>query len=188
MGRSLVGSLGQHQGLLRGHLNICLYLMKRPATPLSKIGMEVMKNSPTEMFITRLSLAGSSPQWYMDVSCGRRGEDCGHYFDDTAYRAGRTTHIVVGSVEILYLVFNGTLPERLFSGPSPFYTCRGTICGGAAIFALMSHARDRNDMSNSVRKKRGYAASARNGSGKKRKNSAEWRRFNQSGDATPPGE
>jgi formate/nitrite transporter FocA (FNT family) len=30
---------------------------------------------------------------------------------------GDTTHIVVGSVEILYLVFNGTLHWSDFSGP-----------------------------------------------------------------------
>jgi formate/nitrite transporter FocA (FNT family) len=31
-----------------------------------------------------------------------------------------TTHIVVGTVEILYLVFNGTLHWSDFSGRSPF--------------------------------------------------------------------
>jgi hypothetical protein len=31
-----------------------------------------------------------------------------------------TTHIVVGTVEILYLVFNGTLHWMTFSGRSPF--------------------------------------------------------------------
>jgi hypothetical protein len=35
-----------------------------------------------------------------------------------------TTHIVVGTVEILYLVFNGTLHWSDFSGRSPFRRCR----------------------------------------------------------------
>ncbi|SUG46653.1 putative transport [Salmonella enterica subsp. arizonae] len=61
---------------------------------------------------------------------------------------GDTTHIVVGSVEILYLVFNGTLPWRDFIWPFALPTLAGNICGGTFIFALMSHAQIRNDMSN----------------------------------------
>lgn len=61
---------------------------------------------------------------------------------------GDTTHIVVGSVEILYLVFNGTLPWSDFLWPFALPTLAGNICGGTFIFALMSHAQIRNDMSN----------------------------------------
>ena len=61
---------------------------------------------------------------------------------------GDTTHIVVGSVEILYLVFNGTLHWSDFIWPFALPTLSGNICGGTFIFALMSHAQIRNDMSN----------------------------------------
>lgn len=58
-----------------------------------------------------------------------------------------TTHIVVGSVEIFYLVFNGTLPWQDFIWPFALPTLAGNICGGTFIFALLSHAQIRNDMS-----------------------------------------
>lgn len=84
----------------------------------------------------------------MDVSCSGCGKDCGDYIDDLAYCLGDTTHIVVGSVEILYLVFNGTLHWSDFIWPFALPTLAGNICGGTFIFALMSHAQIRNDMSN----------------------------------------
>lgn len=59
-----------------------------------------------------------------------------------------TTHIVVGTVEILYLVFNGTLHWSDFFWPFALPTLAGNICGGTFIFALLSHAQIRNDMSN----------------------------------------
>ncbi|EBP5020779.1 hypothetical protein XP02_22075, partial [Salmonella enterica] len=49
---------------------------------------------------------------------------------------------------ILYLVFNGTLPWSDFFWPFALPTLAGNICGGTFIFALMSHAQIRNDMSN----------------------------------------
>jgi len=61
---------------------------------------------------------------------------------------GDTTHIVVGTVEILYLVFNGDIHWSEFIWPFALPTLAGNICGGTFIFALMSHAQIRNDMSN----------------------------------------
>ncbi len=84
----------------------------------------------------------------MDVSCSGCGKDCGDYIDDRLIAPGDTTHIVVGSVEILYLVFNGTLHWSDFIWPFALPTLAGNICGGTFIFALMSHAQIRNDMSN----------------------------------------
>lgn len=84
----------------------------------------------------------------MDVSCSGCGKDCGDYIDDWLIALGDTTHIVVGSVEILYLVFNGTLHWSDFIWPFALPTLAGNICGGTFIFALMSHAQIRNDMSN----------------------------------------
>nr|WP_124322658.1 formate/nitrite transporter family protein [Pseudomonas chlororaphis] len=58
---------------------------------------------------------------------------------------GDFTHIVVGSVEVSYLVFAGELPWRdfwqVFAGP----TLVGNIVGGSFIFALISHAQVRSE-------------------------------------------
>ncbi len=58
---------------------------------------------------------------------------------------GDFTHIVVGSVEVSYLVFAGELPWkdfwRVFAGP----TLVGNIVGGSFIFALISHAQIRSE-------------------------------------------
>lgn len=56
------------------------------------------------------------------------------------------THIVVGSVEIFYLVFNGSLPWQQFIYPFAIPTLAGNIIGGTFIFALISHAQIRSDM------------------------------------------
>ena len=62
--------------------------------------------------------------------------------------AGDLAHIVVGSVEVWYLVFSGALPWQDFLWPFALPTLAGNIIGGTFIFALISHAQIRNDMSN----------------------------------------
>ncbi|MCP2024637.1 UNVERIFIED_ORG: formate/nitrite transporter FocA (FNT family) [Pseudomonas reinekei] len=58
---------------------------------------------------------------------------------------GDFTHIVVGSLEVSYLVFAGELPWKdfwlVFAGP----TLAGNIMGGSFIFALISHAQIRSE-------------------------------------------
>ncbi|MPN62585.1 Inner membrane protein YfdC [bioreactor metagenome] len=80
---------------------------------------------------------------------------------------GDTTHIVVGSVEILYLVFNSTLHWSDFLWPFALPTLAGNICGGTFIFALMSHAQIRNDMSNARKEEARIAAQKRDNAQKK---------------------
>jgi formate-nitrite transporter family protein len=60
---------------------------------------------------------------------------------------GDLAHIVVGSVEVLYLVFNGSISWHEFLWPFALPTLLGNITGGTLIFALISHAQIRNDMS-----------------------------------------
>lgn len=59
---------------------------------------------------------------------------------------GDFTHIVVGSLEVGYLVFAGELPWKdfwlVFAGP----TLVGNIVGGSFIFALISHAQIRSEI------------------------------------------
>jgi formate/nitrite transporter FocA (FNT family) len=58
---------------------------------------------------------------------------------------GDFTHIVVGTLEVSYLVFAGELPWSdfwlVFAGP----TLAGNIIGGSFIFALISHAQIRSE-------------------------------------------
>ncbi len=113
-----------------------------------KIGMEVMKNSPTEMFANAI-ISGwiiATMVWMFPAAGGAKIVVI--ILMTWLIALGDTTHIVVGSVEILYLVFNGTLPWSDFIWPFALPTLAGNICGGTFIFALMSHAQIRNDMSN----------------------------------------
>ena len=64
---------------------------------------------------------------------------------------GDLSHIVVGSVEVWYLVFTGALPWQEFIWPFALPTLAGNIIGGTFIFALLSHAQIRNDMSNKAK-------------------------------------
>lgn len=93
---------------------------------------------------------------------------------------GDTTHIVVGSVEILYLVFNGTLHWSDFIWPFALPTLAGNICGGTFIFALMSHAQIRNDMSNKRKEEARQKAECAETIKKMIKTRCKWRGFKQS--------
>ncbi|KJT83185.1 Formate/nitrite transporter [Salmonella enterica subsp. enterica serovar Heidelberg str. 75-3547] len=149
-----------------------------------KIGMEVMKNSPTEMFANAI-ISGwiiATMVWMFPAAGGAKIVVI--ILMTWLIALGDTTHIVVGSVEILYLVFNGTLPWSDFFWPFALPTLAGNICGGTFIFALMSHAQIRNDMSNKRKEEARLRGERLERERKKRKNSAEWRRFNQSGGAT----
>ncbi|MEC8916138.1 MAG: formate/nitrite transporter family protein, partial [Pseudomonadota bacterium] len=61
---------------------------------------------------------------------------------------GEFTHIIVGSTEVMYLVFSGhaAWTEYLFRFGLP--TLLGNVVGGTFIFALISHAQIRSDSDN----------------------------------------
>jgi formate/nitrite transporter FocA (FNT family) len=111
------------------------------------LGEEVMRHTPGEMFangilagwiiatmVWMFPAAGAAKIWvivlmtYLVAICD-------------------LTHIVVGSVEILYLVFNGAIGWQAFIYPFALPTLAGNIIGGTFIFALISHAQIRNDLS-----------------------------------------
>ncbi|WP_421550359.1 formate/nitrite transporter family protein [Kluyvera intermedia] len=119
----------------------------------TKIGMDVMKNGPTEMFSNAI-ISGwlIATMVWMFPSAGA-AKIVVIILMTWLIALGDTTHIVVGSVEILYLVFNGTLHWSDFIWPFALPTLAGNICGGTFIFALMSHAQIRNDMSNARKEK-----------------------------------
>lgn len=119
----------------------------------TKIGMDVMKNSPTEMFSNAI-ISGwlIATMVWMFPSAGA-AKIVVIILMTWLIALGDTTHIVVGSVEILYLVFSGTLHWSDFIWPFALPTLAGNICGGTFIFALMSHAQIRNDMSTARKEK-----------------------------------
>ncbi|WP_130099730.1 formate/nitrite transporter family protein [Siccibacter turicensis] len=113
-----------------------------------KIGMDVMENTPLEMFsnaiisgwiiatmVWMFPSAGAAKIWVIILMTW-------------LIALADTTHIVVGAVEIFYLVFNGNLHWSEFIWPFALPTLAGNICGGTFIFALLSHAQIRNDMIN----------------------------------------
>lgn len=113
-----------------------------------KIGMDVMKNSPTEMFANAIVSGWLIATMVWMFPAAGAAKIVVIILMTWLIALGDTTHIVVGSVEILYLVFNGTLHWGDFFWPFALPTLAGNICGGTFIFALMSHAQIRNDMSN----------------------------------------
>ena len=113
-----------------------------------KIGMDVMKNTPVEMFSNAIISGWLIATMVWMFPAAGAAKIVVIILMTWLIALGDTTHIVVGSVEILYLVFNGTLHWSDFFWPFALPTLAGNICGGTYIFALMSHAQIRNDMSN----------------------------------------
>lgn len=112
------------------------------------IGMEVMHNTPGEMFANAIISGWIIATMVWMFPAAGAAKIVVIIIMTWLVALGDLTHIVVGSVEILYLVFNGTLHWSEFFWPFALPTLAGNICGGTFIFALISHAQIRNDMSN----------------------------------------
>lgn len=110
------------------------------------ISQEVMHYTPGEMLsnaiisgwiiatmVWMLPAAGAAKLWVIIMMTYLMG-------------IGNVTHIVVGSVEIFYLVFSGHLPWQDYLYPFALPTLAGNIIGGTFIFTLISHAQIRSDM------------------------------------------
>lgn len=132
-----------------------------------KIGMDVMKNSPTEMFANAIVSGWLIATMVWMFPAAGAAKIVVIVLMTWLIALGDTTHIVVGSVEILYLVFTGTLHWGDFFWPFALPTLAGNICGGTFIFALMSHAQIRNDMSNARKEEARIAAQKRDNAQKK---------------------
>ncbi|SFU02740.1 Formate/nitrite transporter FocA, FNT family [Kosakonia arachidis] len=112
------------------------------------IGMDVMKNTPQEMFSNAI-LSGwiiATMVWMFPAAGSAKIVVI--VLMTWLIALADTTHIVVGAVEIFFLVFNGTVHWSEFIWPFALPTLAGNICGGTFIFALLSHAQIRNDMIN----------------------------------------
>lgn len=123
-----------------------------------KIGMGIMKNTPGEMFANAI-ISGwiIATMVWMFPSAGS-AKILVIILMTWLIAMADTTHIVVGTVEVLYLVFNGNIHWSDLFWPFALPTLAGNICGGTFIFALLSHAQIRNDMAQAREKDRSTAA------------------------------
>ncbi|MCX7512220.1 formate/nitrite transporter family protein [Frateuria hangzhouensis] len=109
------------------------------------IGHEVMANTPLQMF-TKGIAAGwliATMVWLMPAA--EHAKITVIVLTTYLIALGGFTHIIVGSVETLYLVFAGSLPFSVFVMHFGLPTLAGNIVGGSCIFALISHAQVRGD-------------------------------------------
>lgn len=113
-----------------------------------EIGIEVMKNTPAEMFSNAIISGWLVATMVWMFPAAGSAKIVVIILMTWVIALADTTHIVVGAVEIFYLVFNGNIPWTDFLWPFAIPTLAGNICGGTFIFALLSHAQIRNDMSN----------------------------------------
>jgi formate/nitrite transporter FocA (FNT family) len=113
-----------------------------------KIGMDVMKNTPGEMFSNAIISGWLIATMVWMFPAAGAAKIVVIILMTWLIALADTTHIVVGAVEIFYLVFNGDVSWHEFLWPFALPTLAGNICGGTFIFALLSHAQIRNDMSN----------------------------------------
>ncbi|UGB39509.1 formate/nitrite transporter family protein [Frateuria soli] len=114
-------------------------------TALLGIGTEVMGNTPLQMF-TKGIVAGwliATMVWL--VPAAEHAKIAVIVLTTYLIALGGFTHIIVGSVETLYLVFAGKLAFGHFVTQFALPTLAGNIIGGSCIFALISHAQVRGD-------------------------------------------
>ncbi|WP_054179341.1 formate/nitrite transporter family protein [Trabulsiella odontotermitis] len=111
------------------------------------IGMKVMENTPGEMFANAIISGWIIATMVWMFPAAGAAKIVVIILMTWLIALADTTHIVVGAVEIFYLIFNGTISWYDFIWPFALPTLAGNICGGTFIFALLSHAQIRNDMS-----------------------------------------
>jgi len=110
------------------------------------IGMKVMENTPTQMFAKAVVSGWIVATMVWMLPSAGNAKILVILLMTWLIAVADTTHIVVGTIEVLYLVFTGALPWQSFIWPFAIPTLLGNICGGTFIFALLSHAQIRMDM------------------------------------------
>ncbi len=108
------------------------------------IGKELMENSPLQMF-TKGVLAG----WLIAILVWllpsvEKTKIAIIVIVTYLIAIGGFTHIIVGTVESLYLVFAGEIAFADFVWHFALPTLAGNVVGGSFIFALISHAQVRS--------------------------------------------
>ncbi|HET9033511.1 MAG TPA: formate/nitrite transporter family protein [Dokdonella sp.] len=110
-----------------------------------KLGLDVMHNTPWQMFSKGI-VAGwliATMVWLLPAA--RTSKVMIILLMTYLIGIGGFTHIIVGSTEILFLVFDGRMSSIGYIGEFALPTLAGNLVGGSAIFALISHAQVRSD-------------------------------------------
>ncbi len=111
----------------------------------ARIGMELMANSAFAMFSKGI-LAGwiiAMMVWMMAATQQSRLAII--IICTYVIAIGGFTHIIVGSAEVMYLVFAGSVSFVDAVAHFGLPTLAGNVVGGSLIFALISHAQVRSD-------------------------------------------
>jgi formate/nitrite transporter FocA (FNT family) len=108
-------------------------------------GREMMQNTVLQMF-TKGIVAGwliATMVWL--VAAAEQSKTLVITLMTYLVGLGGFAHIIVGSIEGLFLVFEGQLGFAGFTTAFLLPTLAGNIVGGSLIFALISHAQVRSD-------------------------------------------
>lgn len=139
-------------GNLIGGAVAALIFVKLPVFPagilsgLSDIAQDMMRNTPWEMFAKGV-LAGwliATMVWVL--ASIEQAKILMIFLVTYLIALGGFTHIIVGSIEAMFLIFNHELNVAAAVLRFAIPTLLGNIVGGTCIFALMSHAQIRSDM------------------------------------------
>lgn len=113
---------------------------------MTSLGEHVMRNSPMQMF-TKGIVAGwliATMVWL--VPAAENAKTMIIVLMTYLIGIGGFTHIIVGSTEVLFLVFDGRLQFSDYVLVFGLPTLAGNVVGGSLIFALISHAQVRSDV------------------------------------------
>lgn len=127
------------------------------------IGKKLMQHTPSEMFANGV-ISGwiiATMVWMMPQAGNMRLLVV--ILMTWLVGLGDLAHIVVGSLEVFYLIFNGETGWQTFIWPFALPTLLGNLTGGTLIFALISHAQIRNDLGEARVKQRKAAAEQERG-------------------------
>ena len=112
---------------------------------LLSAGEEMMRNTILQMF-TKAILAGwliATMVWL--VAAAENAKTLVIVLMTYLVGLGGFAHVVVGSIEGLFMVFQGALPFGRYISAFLLPALAGNIVGGSLIFALVSHAQVRSD-------------------------------------------
>ena len=112
---------------------------------LHAVGAALMQNTPWQMFTKGIAAGWLIATMVWLLPAAERGKIAVIVIVTYVIALGDFTHIIVGSVEVLYLVFDGAATWGDYAMHFALPTLAGNIVGGSLIFALISHAQVRSD-------------------------------------------
>jgi formate/nitrite transporter FocA (FNT family) len=123
---------------------------------LHAVGAALMQNTPWQMFTKGIAAGWLIATMVWLLPAAERGKIAVIVILTYVIALGDFTHIIVGSVEVLYLVFDGAASMGDYVMRFALPTLAGNIVGGSLIFALISHAQVRSDDESDGERKAGH--------------------------------